>query len=105
MFCSMIPAAKKLSNFNTDELLLNRNHKMRCVPCLLLFQSTTWPCLFGDLSTVIAFALLDAAIVMSDGDHHVADDVEPNSKRNTVFCSDRCVSFNAPLISDQGSRA
>jgi len=45
---------------------------MRCVPYLLLFQSTAWPCLFGDLSTAIAFALLDAAIVMSDGYRHVA---------------------------------
>ena len=78
---------------------------MRCVSYLLLFQSTTWPCLFGDLSTAIAFALLDVAIVMSDGHPHVADDVEPNSKGNTVFCSDRCVSFDAPLISDEGSRA
>eukprot|EP00985_Skeletonema_marinoi_P024779 scaffold17558_cov139-Skeletonema_marinoi.AAC.1 len=40
-----------------------------------------------------------------DGHHHVADGVEPNSKGNTMFCSDRCVSFNAPLISDEGSRA
>ena len=40
-----------------------------------------------------------------DGHHHVADGVEPNSKGNTMFCSDRCVSFDAPLISDQGSRA
>jgi hypothetical protein len=40
-----------------------------------------------------------------DGYHHVADDVEPNSKGNTVFCSDRCLSLDAPLIFDQGSRA
>ena len=138
---------------------------MRCVSYLLLFQSTTWPCLFGDLSTPIAFALLDAAIVMSDGyhhvattlsqitgklqwsvhisayhsmsrsmrmmvdklialttsgwrdrrrehtssfddgHHHVADGVEPISKGNTVFCSDRYASFVAPLISDECSRA
>ena len=78
---------------------------MRCVSYLLLFQSTTWPCLFGDLSTVIAFALLDAAIVMSDGDHHVADDVEPNYRGTTVFCSYRCVSIDAPLGTDQGSHA
>ena len=43
------------------------------------------PCLFGDLSTAIAFALLDAAIVMSDGYRHVADDVEPNYRGTTVF--------------------
>jgi len=40
-----------------------------------------------------------------DGHHHVADGVEPISKGNTVFCSDRCASFDAPLISDEGSRA
>ena len=39
-----------------------------------------------------------------DGHHHVADGVEPISKGNTVFCSDRCASFDAPLISDEGSR-
>ena len=40
-----------------------------------------------------------------DGHHHVADGVEPYSKGNTVFCSDRCVSNDAPLISDEGSCA
>ena len=78
---------------------------MRCVPCLLLFKSTTWPCLFGDLSTVIAFALLDAAIVMSDGDHHVADDVEPYYRGAILFRSYRCVSLDVPFNADDGRHA
>jgi len=78
---------------------------MRCVPYLLLFQSTAWPCLFGDLSTPIAFALLDAAIVMSDGYHHVADDVEPNYRGTTVLRSYCCVSLDVPFNADDGRHA
>eukprot|EP00985_Skeletonema_marinoi_P009876 scaffold4647_cov80-Skeletonema_marinoi.AAC.1 len=68
-------------------------------------SSTTWPCLFGDLSTAIAFALLDAAIVMSDGYRHVADDVEPNYRGTTVFRSYRCVSLDVPFNADDGRHA
>ena len=78
---------------------------MRCVSYLLLFKSTTWPFLFGDLSTAIAFALLDAAIVMSDGDHHVADDVEPYYRGTTVFRSYRSVSLDVPFNADDGRHA
>jgi len=79
---------------------------MRCVPYLLLFQSTAWPCLFGDLLTPIAFALLDAAIVMSDGYHHVADDVEPNYRgTTTVLRSYCCVSLDVPFNADDGRHA
>ena len=78
---------------------------MRCVSYVLLFQSTTWPCLFGDLSTPIAFALLDAAIVTSDGYPHVADDVEPNYRGTTVLRSYCCVSLDVPFNADDGRHA
>ena len=54
---------------------------------------------------MIAFALLDAAIVMSDGYRHVADDVEPNYRGTTVFRSYRSVSLDVPFNADDGRHA
>eukprot|EP00984_Skeletonema_dohrnii_P029112 scaffold19473_cov100-Skeletonema_dohrnii-CCMP3373.AAC.1 len=62
-------------------------------------------CLFGDLSTAIAFALLDVAIVMSDGYRHVADEVEPNYRGTTVIRSYLCVSIDIPFNADDGQHA
>eukprot|EP00984_Skeletonema_dohrnii_P035193 scaffold34663_cov255-Skeletonema_dohrnii-CCMP3373.AAC.1 len=63
------------------------------------------PCLFGDPSTAIAFALLDVAIVMSDGYRHVADDVEPNYRGTTLFRSYLCLSIDVPFNADDGQHA
>jgi hypothetical protein len=76
-----------------------------CVVFIVISEHNM-PCLFGDLSTAIAFALLDAAIVMSDGYRHVADDVEPNYYRGTtVFRSYLCVSLDVPFNADDGRHA